>query len=176
MTDGQPITAFAAAVYTPRTTDRLALQRFVDRLKQRGVRVGGILQQASLGARGEVTGLHAVDIDSGQRYPLTRPVRNEDECGLDVAALAETTGIIRRAVDDRVALLVVEKFGEQEQSGKGLNDEILHAIAAGIPLLIAVSEAALPIWQERSGELGSIIDFDAEAFDRWWWSVAAEAR
>ena len=99
---------------------------------------------------------------------MAKVTKNDDECGLDVSALVETAGIIRKAISERAELVVVEKFGEQEQGGKGLNDEILQAIAADIPLLIAVPEAALPIWQERTGELGSVLPFDEEAFRRWW--------
>ena len=64
--------------------------------------------------------------------------------------------------------MVVEKFGELEQNGKGLIDEILRTIAEGIPLLISVPEAALPVWQDWSGELGSILPFTEEAFQQWW--------
>ena len=66
---------------------------------------------------------------------------------------------------------MVEKFGELEQNGKGLIDEILQTIVEGIPLLIAVPEAALPLWQERSGELGSVLAFSEEAFQQWWQSL-----
>ena len=66
---------------------------------------------------------------------------------------------------------MVEKFGELEQNGKGLIDQILQTIGEGIPLLISVPEAALPVWQERSGELGSVLPFSEEAFQQWWQSV-----
>jgi len=160
--------SFAAAVYHPDTGDRMALLKFVDTLKQSGAHVGGVLQEAVYGAEGEITGLNAIDVSSNRRIPISRPVKNDDECGLDVSALVETTGIIRQAVSDGVELVVVEKFGEQEQSGKGLFDEIFQTIAEGIPLLIAVPSAALPIWQERSGELGVVLPFSQTAFEDWW--------
>lgn len=165
------IAPFAAAVYTAQTADRLALLKFVERLQARDLRVGGILQEARYDANGAVSGLDAIEVHSARRIPISRPQKNDDECGLDVAALAETSGIIRRAIDERVDLVVVEKYGEQEQAGKGLIDEILQTIAAGIPLLIAVPAAALPLWQEVSGELGGVIDFDETAFDNWWRQV-----
>ena len=165
------IPAFAAAVYKPGTTDRKALSRFVEQLVSRNTRVAGILQETILDSSGEVIGLNAVDIASNNRNPISRATKNGDECGLDVSALVETAGIIRKAISDRVDLVVVEKFGEQEQGGKGLNDEILQAIAADIPLLIAVPEAALPIWQDRTGELGSVLPFDEKAFRQWWHGI-----
>jgi nucleoside-triphosphatase THEP1 len=168
MTTEPEIAPFAAAVYTPQTADRTALLKFVEKQKAKRRRIGGVLQVALLDASGNVAGLNAVDVATGQRIPITRPVQRDDECSLDVSALADTTGIIERAISDRVDLVVVEKFGEMEQGGGGLIDEIMQTIVAGIPLLIAVPEAALPLWQERSGELGRVLEFSEDAFEQWW--------
>ncbi len=167
--------AFAAAVYRPDTGDRMALFKFVERLRSNNVRVGGVLQEALFDSMGATIGLNAIDVCTEQRIPITRQVENAGECSLDVAALAETTGIIRRAIDERCELVVVEKFGEMEQEGKGLIDEVFQTIAAGIPLLISVPEAALPAWQERSGELGSVLAFSEEAFQQWWQDLGLES-
>jgi nucleoside-triphosphatase THEP1 len=171
MTGNQTVSPFAAAVYKPGTGDRMALLKFVEKQKSLNIRVGGVLQEALFNSEGEIIGLNAVDVATNRRIPITRPAKNDDECGLDVSALAETTSIIRSAISDRLDLVVVEKFGELEQSGKGLIDEILQTIVEGIPLLIAVPEAALPLWQERSGELGSVLAFNEEAFQQWWQSL-----
>lgn len=176
MTNDQAIAPFAAAVYRPDTGDRMALLKFVERLKSSNVRVGGVLQEALFNSAGEITGLDAIDVDTYQRIPISRPMENSDQCGLDVSALAGTTGIIRKAIDDRVALVVVEKFGELEQAGKGLIDEIFQTIAADIPLLISVPESALPAWQERSGELGGVLSFNEEAFQQWWQGLTIESQ
>ncbi len=172
MTSNQTMAPFAAAVYKPDTADRMALLKFVENQKALNIRVGGVLQEALFNSGGEIVGLDAVDVSTNRRIPISRPAKNHEECGLDVSALAGTTAIIRNAIDERFDLVVVEKFGELEQNGKGLIDEILQTIAEGIPLLIAVPEAALPVWQERSGELGSVLDFNEEAFRQWWQSVA----
>ena len=142
--------------------------RFVEKQKSLNTRIGGVLQEAIFNSEGGIIGLNAVDVLTNRRIPITRPVKNDEECGLDISALAQTTDIIRNAIDDRLDLVVVEKFGELEQKGKGLIDEILQTIVAGIPLLISVPEAALPVWQDRSGELGSVLPFTEEAFQQWW--------
>ena len=142
--------------------------KFVEKQKLLNTRVGGVLQEALFNSEGEVVGLNAVDVLTNRRIPITRPVKNDDECGLDVSALAETSGIIQDAINDRLDLVVVEKFGDLEQNGNGLIDEILQTIAEGIPLLISVPEAALPVWQDWSGELGSVLPFTEEAFEQWW--------
>jgi nucleoside-triphosphatase THEP1 len=171
MTSDQNQAPFAAAVYNPDTGDRMALLKFVDKQKAMNVRVGGVLQEALFNSAGEITGLNAVDVSTNRRIPISRPVGNNDECGLDVSALTQTSDIIRQAISERLDLVVVEKFGELEQNGKGLNDEILQTIAEGIPLLLSVPEAALPIWQERSGDLGGVLAFNEEAFQQWWEGV-----
>lgn len=168
MTADQSPAPFAAAVYRADTGDRMALLKFVEQLKSEQVCVGGLLQEALFDSAGEISGLNAIDVLTNQRVPITRQIENEGECAFDVSALAETTAIIRNAIGDRVDLMVVEKFGELEQDGRGLIDEIFQTIAAGIPLLISVPEAALPLWQERSGELGDVLAFNVESFQQWW--------
>jgi len=171
MTNDQTIAPFAAAVYKPDTGDRMALLKFVEKQKLLNTRVGGVLQEALYNSEGGIAGLNAVDVATNRRIPISRPSKGDDECGLDVSALAGTTGIIRQAIDDRLDLVVVEKFGELEQNGNGLIDEIMQTIVEGIPLLISVPEAALPIWQERSGELGEVLAFNEEAFQQWWLGI-----
>jgi nucleoside-triphosphatase THEP1 len=170
MSNDSEIVTFAAAVYTPETGDRMALYKFVEKQKSSATRIGGVLQEGVFDGDGKMTGLNAIDVSNDLRIPISRPVQNEADCGLDVAALAGTTGIIAKAIDDAVDLMVVEKFGEHEQNGKGLMDEILQTIVAGIPLLVSVPEAALPAWQERTGELGDVLPFTEEAFRQWWQS------
>lgn len=168
MSDSHTIAPFAAAVYNPDTGDRMALLKFVEKQKALNLRIGGVLQEAVYDAKGQMLGFYAIDVSSNRRIPISRPTKDSNECGLDVSALAQTTEIIRQAIHDQVDLMVVEKFGEKEQEGKGLIDEIMQTIVEGIPLLISVPETALPIWQERSGELGSVLGFSEAVFEGWW--------
>jgi nucleoside-triphosphatase THEP1 len=172
--NNQSLAPFAAVVYTAETVDRKALLRFVEKQKALQTRVGGVLQEAIFDENGLIIGLNAVDIATGDRIPITRPVKKDGGCGLDVSALVQTAAIINNAIDDRLDLVVVEKFGELEQNGQGLIDEILQTIAAGIPLLISVPESALPLWQDRSGEFGAVLPFNEEALRQWWQDVTRQ--
>jgi len=87
---------------------------------------------------------------------------------VNTSALMESTEALRRAIREGVDLIVLEIFGEQEQKGQGLNDEIFAAIAEEIPLLIAVPAFAHELWQERSGALGDTLPYDLDAFHHWW--------
>ena len=117
MTTDQTIAAFAAAVYKPDTADRMALYKFVEKQKALNTRIGGVLQEGLFDSQGKMTGLDAVDVSTDCRIPISRPMQNDGDCGLDVAALAGTSGIISKAIGDAVELVVVEKFGEHEQKG-----------------------------------------------------------
>ncbi len=123
--------------------------------------------------------VEAVDIATGKRIPINQPTpekwRNR-VCSLDVSALAETTASLRQAIQDKVDLMVVEKFGDAERDGEGLTDEVLQAIAAGIPVVIAVPDKNLDIWNDRSGGMGDVLNCDEEELRIWWASVQLENR
>jgi nucleoside-triphosphatase THEP1 len=168
---------FAAVVYPAKEGDRKELIRFVESLKESRVRVAGILQEkTSLGNNG-ARRVEAIDIETGRRTPLNEPTpetRRERVCSLDISALAESTAILRKAIEDHVDLMVVEKFGDAERDGAGLIDEVLQGIAAGIPLLIAVPETNLHVWTERSGGMGAVLPCDEHALHEWWAGLQRE--
>jgi nucleoside-triphosphatase THEP1 len=174
---GQEKPCFAAAVYTPHEGQRDALAVFAEELTRANVRVGGLLQEAMIGPEGRRIGIDLVEVDTGARIPINRPTKENlagHTCSLNTEKLADSTEAIRRAVRERFDLIVLEKFGEQEQNGQGLMDEIFLAISEEIPLLIAVPQPALPLWRERSGDLGDILPFELDAFRDWWSEISSQ--
>ncbi len=93
---------------------------------------------------------------------------HDASCTLDTAALADAGVPLRRALDNRPDLVIVEKFGEQEQGGGGLMDDILHVIAEGLPILVLVPGPALARWRELTGGVVAEVPCEAEALRRWW--------
>lgn len=164
----QTTARFAAAVYSPETVDRMALFKFVEKQKANKIRIGGILQKAIFDAEGNMAGFDAINIATNERLPISRPRGNGTVCGLDISVLVGTSSIICDAIENQLDLVVIEKFGSLEQRGKGIIDEILEAIAEGIPLLISMPQAALPTWQELSGGLGDVLTFEENVFEQWW--------
>jgi len=73
-------------------------------------------------------------------------------------------------------LILVEKFGEQEQLGLGLSGDILHAVSNGIPTLVAVPDGVRDKWSEFTGDLGDEIPFELEAFHAWWEKVCPDRK
>ncbi len=165
-----PIRA-AAVLYTPETTAEFVLARFAEELKSQGLKVGGLVQEFLTDDEGNRIGLDAIEVDTGIRIPINRPTESDKingVCSLDRSALTESTGALRRAIADKVDLIVVEKFGEQEQNGSGLADEILSAMSEGIPTLVLVPAIALEEWNKFSGGMTDLLPCSPEAVRRWW--------
>ena len=169
MSTESPIKA-AAVVYRFGEHDRRALIDFARELADGGCRLGGMVQEAYFDEHGRRTHIDSVDLATGDHVMINQPGRNWQckECTLDTAALTDAGAPLRRALADRPDLVIAEKFGEQEEIGAGLLDDILAVIAEGLPTLVLVPEPALPCWRELTG--GGIEEMPCKAYAlrRWW--------
>jgi hypothetical protein len=166
----EPEIRAAAVVYRFGEDDRRALIDFARELVEGGCRLGGMVQEAYFDDRGRRTHIDSVDLATGDHVMINQPSRNWQckECTLDTAALADAGAPLRRALVDRPDLVIAEKFGDQEETGAGLADDILAVIAEGLPILVLVPEPALPYWREMTGGEIAEIPCDAAALRRWW--------
>lgn len=158
-------------LYAADTPERNALRDFAHLLQKRGWHVSGLVQEVKRDASGKKLGLDAINIKTGEYLPLARPSKEDIEagtCGFDIGLLAETTAVLRQAMNDNADLLVIEKFGEREQDGRGLAEEIVTAAMSGIPTLVAVPATALETWNEFTGRLGVLLPHDSESLWDWW--------
>ncbi|MDF2368448.1 DUF2478 domain-containing protein [Sneathiella sp.] len=161
----------AAVVYSAQTPNKAALSSFAAQMGQQGYSVGGIIQDILYDERGVKIGADAVALDNGDRFPIVRPSKEDiaaGSCGLDQSVLTESSIILRRAIAARVDLLVVEKFGEREQLGEGLADDIMAAMSEGIPVLVAVPASAVEKWKKFTGGLGDMLPSEITVLQSWW--------
>ena len=159
----------AAVVYRPDDHDRQALATFARELADCGSSVGGVVQEVFVDDQGRRTHIDSVDLATGDRVMINqRGQLDGASCTLDIAALVDAGAPLRRALISRPDLVVVEKFGEQEQSGGGLADDILQIIAEGLPILVLVPEPALESWRELTGSATAEVQCEAAALQRWW--------
>jgi len=161
----------AGVIYTTATREASLLADFAANVAARGWRVGGLVQRIVRGPQGYKRKIIATELDNGRKrtlatYPGDRT--KESACGFDTAALAEATGAVRRAVEARADLIVIEKFSRQETGGEGLLDEILSAMAEGIPTLTLLSAEAVEDWTRLTGGLATLVSADRRALWRWW--------
>ena len=167
----EPQIQAAAVVFRYDEHDRCALADFARELADSGCRLGGMVQQAFFDDQGRRTHIDSVDLATGDRVMINQPSRNwpdATECTLDTAALADAGEPLRRALVDRPDLVIAEKFGEQEESGAGLADDILAVIAEGLPILVLVPETALACWREVTGGGIAELPCEADSLRSWW--------
>lgn len=171
MDDEAMTMALAAAVYPSRQRELGILRRFADEVKAEGWRVGGIVQEVLKDADDVTIGIDAIELDTGHHFAINRPTdsdRINKTCSLNPAVLAEASAALDRAIRSHMDLVIIEKFGEQEQQGSGLADEILRAVSEGIPTLVAVPNGVRDVWREFTGNMGDELNFDMASFREWW--------
>ncbi|MBT3558078.1 MAG: DUF2478 domain-containing protein [Rhodospirillales bacterium] len=169
-----PEIRLAGAFYTSGKQEMGLLRSFADDVAANGWRVGGIVQELLVDEGGKTIGLDGIALDTGERIAINRPTeadRLHHTCSLDKSALADASSAVDRAIRAGVDLIVIEKYGEQEQNGDGLAGDILHAVSEGIPTLVAVPDGVRDKWDEFSGNLGQDLGFANVAFTDWWDSV-----
>ncbi len=142
---------------------------FAAELLRRGFRVGGLVQRnhGAIDHCAEV--MELVDVATGRVYDITQRLGRESQsCRVDPTGVAEASETLRRAVAERVDLLVVNKFAGLEAEGGGLADELLSGIAAGLPVLTSVGGRYLNEWQAFTGGFNTPLAPTADALWRWW--------
>jgi len=100
-------------------------QAVADLTRRRGYRPGGVITPALYSSHGAKLGFEAVDVGSGERWPLAR---TDQETGgprvgpysLDPAGLARALKVLERAISAGCDLLMVDEIGPLElEQGEG---------------------------------------------------------
>ncbi|MBI4273685.1 MAG: DUF2478 domain-containing protein [Rhizobiales bacterium] len=130
------------------------LRETVMHLRERGFEIGGVLQEADAEEDKPCARLNIVDIRSGETARITQERgKHSRGCKLDPRGLAEISHCIRDAIDARVDLIIINKFGRAESEHGGLLSCITDTATAGIPVLTTVREPYLQAWHCFHGGL-----------------------
>lgn len=145
------------------------LEDFVAEVARRGFSVGGVVQR-NVGDIDECDHtMLLVDVASGATYDITQRLgAGSDACRVNPAEVAAAGSAVRNALERGVDLIVVNKFAGLEAAGEGLSDELLTAMAAGVPVLTAVSGRFLNEWHAFTGGMADLLSPDPAALWRWW--------
>jgi molybdate transport system ATP-binding protein len=159
----------AAIVYQPADDVDSLLARFANDLILSGHRLGGIVQRNTKGDRGQRERMEVIDLMTGRTVRLCQDLgTGAGACKLNAAGLAEAATAVTRAVAARVELVLVNKFSKQEAAGRGLRAEIAAAVAAGLPLLTAVSDNCYEAWRRFTGGFGTTLLCERRIVEDWW--------
>jgi hypothetical protein len=137
-------------------------------MKRRGLRLGGVVQHNGGACDDGCLSMALEDLASGRRFPISEDRGAESAgCRLDASGLAAAGGAIAAALAGELDLVIVNKFGRQEMLGQGLRQEIVAAVMAGLPVLLAVREDFVPAWREFAGEDWARLPPDEAAIEGW---------
>jgi nucleoside-triphosphatase THEP1 len=162
---GSGIWRAAAIVLPVHGSAQDILSQFAEELRGLGKTVGGLIQ------RGLKEEAELVALDTGESFPLMQKLGNSACCAIDNQEMASACMVVRRAVEHACDLVIVNKFGHMEIDGDGLADEMMAAMAAGLPLLTTVTENRAAAWQSFTGGMTQLLPPDLEAVRHWWRSL-----
>jgi len=145
------------------------LADFAQELTRRGFRVGGVVQRNLDAGENCACTMEMVDLANGESIRISQNLgAGSTSCRVDPAGLAEAASRLRKALDGRPDLVVVNKFGGLEKEGGGLADELLWAMAEGLPVLTSVAARHIDEWLEFCGGHCRLLRPDAAALWEWW--------
>lgn len=161
--------AIAAVVYENGEAAESALRDAVALLRQRGVRVAGLVQSTVREHPDARCRVVLENLDTGGRHDLTQNLgTGSQSCALDATALADASRVVREALAGDAQLVVISKFGALEAAGGGFRDEFTQVVSADMPLLTTVSRRLLGEWQAFAGELAQCLAPRGDAIVDWW--------
>ena len=163
----------AAVVYRPEDDVDTLLADFATDLLCAGERIGGVVQRNLKDENGRQVGMQMIDLMTGRAISISQRLgRGATGCKLDPAGLAEASLAVCRAIEEEVALVVVNKFSKQEAAGHGLRSELADAIVAGLVVLTAVPERCADAWSAFTGDRGTTLLCARQTIAEWWREVS----
>jgi nucleoside-triphosphatase THEP1 len=163
-----------AAVIHPKGSgvDRL-LEAFVSDLMRDGIKVRGLIQRNhGIGCQAR---MELMDLDSGEVFKISQDLGpGSVACRLNPDGIASASIALRKALDKPTDLLIANRFGSMELKGRGLADEMLAAMCAGIPLITSVTTPYLEGWRQFTGRLGDELSAESRDIVTWWQRVTEQ--
>ena len=149
------------------------LDLFAQTLLAQGWKVGGLVQHTSTAPNGTAL-MELVDIRTGNRFTISQPLGPDSSgCCLDSGGLCEASAVLRREIDAKVDLLIVNKFAVAEAEGHGLLQELFLAVEQGLPVLTSVASRYQADWDRLLGECGQPLPAGLDQLDQWWREMSA---
>lgn len=169
-----PIPLTAAIIHAPNESVDDVLSFFAEELADQGVQVEGLLQKRHRSAPEGACAVDLVDIKTRETYPIFQDLgKGSTACRLDPAGVIASSIVLRRAIESRADLIIVNRFGRLEREGRGLAQEMLVAMAEQIPMLTVVAERYAADWEFFTGGLALRLPAAREALRAWFDGIAA---
>jgi nucleoside-triphosphatase THEP1 len=144
------------------------LVALAERLKAEGRRVAGAVQRSRQRIDRSRCDMIVRDLAtdterllSEDRGPMARG------CRLSTTVLEELVGSTLSVLSSSIDVLIVNKFGKQEELGAGFRESIARAVADGVPTIVGVNRQFHDDWHAFSGDLAEELPPTQDAIDAW---------
>ncbi len=162
-------------IATKETTANPTLAEVARILQSEGVTIAGACQINEDPQDGSPYHMDLHMIPSGQVVRISQSLGPlSSGCRLDGAALEEAVGLVQTSLEG-ATLLIANKFGKQEAEGRGFRPLIGEALAAGIPVLLAVRDETLCTFETFTEGVGEELPNDTATVLQWVRQVMKEA-
>jgi Protein of unknown function (DUF2478) len=140
----------------------------IERLRARGVTVGGLLQRFGEQLPNGKYRMWVDDITTGESLRLDKPRgAGASACIVDPDALAQAGCMLHRTTEARPNLIIVNRFGHAEADGGGMRPEIAEAVCSGSAVLLAARFTYLDALEEFLGGSPTVLLPSADAVADW---------
>ncbi len=133
-----------------------------------GIRLAGVVQINT-----DREDCHACDMDvkvlpDGPVYRISQQLgKHARGCRLDASALETAVAEVTRGLSRDTDVLILNKFGKHEASGKGFRDLIAEAVGRDIPVIVGVNPMNKQALLEFSGDMAVYVEPDIEVMKTW---------
>lgn len=167
-TEARLHTLLAAIVYADEEYPDAVFKWIVAECRSRHLALAGVLQLPAFEGADMRCDVLLEDLNSGDRTLLfENRGAGARGCRLDVAALVDASMKIESSLDNKPALLVLNKFGKVEAEGGGMCSLMAKALERGIPAIIGVPSRNLRAWRKFAGEFSTELPVDIGPVGEW---------
>jgi nucleoside-triphosphatase THEP1 len=145
-----------ALVYSDSDLADRTLRQIALALLERDWRLAGLVQHNQSRPGRSRCDMILEELGSGELIGITQdrgPMARG--CALDVGQLLSAMELVRRQIERRPDLVILNKFGKTEAEGGGFRPVIAETVEAEIPLLIAIPWRNIESWRLFVGEMGT---------------------
>ncbi len=145
-----------------------ALARCARSLQEAGYRVSGVVQSNRRRSGRRACDMYLENLTTGETVCISADRGDGARgCRLDHAALAQATLWAEQALTLQPQILILNKFGKEEASGRGFFPVMAEALARDIPVLSGVSALNLAAAQAITGGGALMIEPSEDAIEAW---------